>query len=50
MEMGRSPDPALDLPVLMMFRPSSNFGSGDQVICSTDGTLTVDVGRYKVLT
>ena len=31
METGRPLDPAFDLPVLMVSRPSLNFGIGDQL-------------------
>ncbi len=50
MRMGRSSNPALDIAVFMVPCPSLNFGSGDQVICSTEGSLLVFVGFCKALT
>ena len=50
MKIGRSFDPALDLPVPTMSHPSLNFGDGGQVISSKDGSLLIVVGRCKALT
>ncbi len=50
MKMGRSLDPAFDLPVSMISHPSLNFEKGGQVICSRDGFRLVVVSRCKALT
>ncbi len=50
MKMGRSLDPALDLPVLMMSHPSLNSGNGSQIISSSDSFLLVAVVHCKTFT